>query len=256
MLRHCVIALAVLAAALAGCSTRSISNSGYQERGGYYAPVGNELYQGEIDDLDLFVPQARGQSFEGDIKTALADSQPVTAELGKPLLVVQSGALVPDVLMTDALKNHFQVSPFSGIPSRPANPTVATVSTAQPGSFGERLRLAAAKGGYHRILVYWGELETQNTRGVTKAVSWVPIVGMMIPDEAQDMRIRLKAAIIDVETGRWHMILPESVEDSAISASINRESSDQDQVQELKAAGYAKLADMIIAEAGAATTSK
>lgn len=74
----------------------------------------------------------------------------------------------------------------------------------------------------------------------------------MVPDESQDMRIRLKAAIIEVETGRWHMILPESIADSAISASINRANSDQDQVQRLKAAGYARLADMVIAEAGSA----
>jgi hypothetical protein len=51
------------------------------------------------------------------------------------------------------------------------------------------------------------------------------------------------------------MILPDSIADSAISASINRATSDQDQVQRLKAAGYAKLADMIIAEAGAAPTN-
>jgi hypothetical protein len=170
---------------------------------------------------------------------------------GKPLLVVQSGALVPDELMTDALKNHFQVSPFSGVPSKPDYPNVAAASTAEPGSFGERLRLAAAQGGYHRVLVYWGQLETLRSVGVTKAVSWVPIVGAVVPDESQDMRIRLKAAIIDVETGRWHMILPESIADSAISASINRATSDQDQVQHLKAAGYARLADMVIAEAGA-----
>lgn len=244
MLRTSIIALAVLAAALGGCA-RSISNSGYP--GDYYS--GNQLYQGELDELDLFVPQERDQTFEGNIKAALADSRPITAELGKPLLVVQSGALVPDELMTDALANHFQVSPFSGIPSRPSN--VTTASTALPGSTGERLRLAAAQGGYHRILIYWGVLEAQTSRGVTKAVSWVPIVGMVVPDESQDMRIRLKAVILDVETGRWRMILPESVTDSAISASINRESSDQDQVQRLKAAGYAKLADIVIAEAGA-----
>jgi hypothetical protein len=67
------------------------------------------------------------------------------------------------------------------------------------------------------------------------------------------MRIRLKAVILDVESGRWRMLLPESVADSTISASINRESSDQDQVQRLKAAGYAKLSDLVIAEAGALT---
>ena len=248
MLRKCVIALALLAAALGGCSTRSISNSGYQEDG-YYGH--NAFYQGEIDELDLFVPREREEPFGNDIRTALADRRPVTAELGKPLLVVQSGALVPDELMTDALKDHFQVSPFSGVPSRPAYPYSNTASTAEPGSFGERLRLAAAQGGYERILVYWGQLEAQRSGGLTKAISWVPIVGAVVPDESQDMRIRLKAAIIDVTTGRWHMILPESIADSAISASINRASSDQDQVQQLKAAGYAKLADMIVAEASA-----
>jgi hypothetical protein len=250
MFRKTVIALTVLAAALGGCSMRSISNSGYNEDG-YYGR--NAYYQGEIDELDLFVPRERDATFEGDIKQALADAGPITAQLGKPLLVVQSGALVPDELMTDALKKHFQVSPFSGVPS--AYPNVTTASTSEPGSFGERLRLAAAQGGYQRILVYWGQLETMRSGGVTKAVSWVPIVGAVVPDESQDMRIRLKGAIVDVETGRWRMILPDSIADSAISASINRATSDQDQVQRLKAAGYAKLADMIIAEAGAAPTN-
>ena len=249
MFHKTIIALAVLAAALGGCGTRSISNSGYYEDG-YY---GNAFYQGEISDLDLFVPRERQATFESNITEALADAKLVTAQLGKPLLVVQSGALVPDELMTDALKNHFQISPFSGVPSKPDYPNISTASTAEPGSFGERLRLAAAQGGYHRVLVYWGQLETLRSAGVTKAVSWVPIVGAVVPDESQDMRIRLKAAIIDVETGRWHMILPDSIADSAISASINRATSDQDQVQRLKAAGYAKLADMIIAEAGTAS---
>ena len=54
MFRTTIIALAVLAAALGGCQ-RSISNSGYP--GDYYS--GNQLYQGELDELDLFVPQER-----------------------------------------------------------------------------------------------------------------------------------------------------------------------------------------------------
>src|SRR5262249_22739428 len=147
MHRNGLIALALLAAALAGCGTRSISNSGYQQDG-YYGSRGNELYQGEISELDLFVPPERSQNLSGDIKAALADNHPVTAELGRPLLVVQSGALVPDAPMTAALKDRFQVAPFSGIPDRPAPGTVTTVSTAQLASFGERLRLAAAQGGY------------------------------------------------------------------------------------------------------------
>ena len=90
----------------------------------------------------------------------------------------------------------FSDAPFSGIPPRPANGTPE-----KDGSYGERLRLAAAAGGYQHVMVYWGQLESLTTNGVTKAVSWVPIVGMAIPDESQQMRIRLKAAIVEVATG-------------------------------------------------------
>ncbi|MEZ5829875.1 MAG: hypothetical protein R3D05_01685 [Dongiaceae bacterium] len=251
MLRNGIIVLALLAA-LAGCGTRSISNSGYQENG--YSG-GNPLYQGEIGDLDLFVPQGSSQNLEGGIAKALADNHPVVARRGKPLLVVQSGAWAPDDMMIDLLKGRFQVAPFSGIPERSSYPAISTASAPAPGSYGERLRLAAAQGGYEQILVYWGQLDALRSGGVTKAVSWVPIVGAVIPDESQDMRIRLKAAIIDVASGRWRMIQPDAIENSAISAWINRASSDQDQVQRLKAAGYAKLADMIIGEASAATSN-
>ncbi len=232
---------------LAACGTRSISNSGYPGDA-YRVAVGNPLYQGELDELDLLVPRERAQTFEADIATALAVPRPVAAVPGEHLLVVQSGAQVPDEPMTDALARHFQVGPFSGIPARPA---YGESDAAKDGSFGERLRLAAAQGGYHHILVYWGQLETQTTDGVTKAVSWVPVVGLVIPDESQRMRIRLKAALIEVATGRWRMLLPDSVENSAISASLNRVSSDQDQVAELKAAGYARLAEMVTEEAEA-----
>ncbi len=114
MLRNSIIAVAMLAAALGGCGTRSISNSGYYEDG-YYGR--NAFYQGEIDELDLFVPREREATFNSNITAALADAKPVTAQLGQPLLVVQSGALVPDELMTDALKAHFQVSPFPVCPA-------------------------------------------------------------------------------------------------------------------------------------------
>ena len=47
-------ALACLAALglvwLTGCTTRSISNSGYRGSGGYY---GNSMYRGELSDFDV-----------------------------------------------------------------------------------------------------------------------------------------------------------------------------------------------------------
>ena len=52
----------------------------------------------------------------------------------------------------------------------------------------------------------------------TKAVSWVPIVGGIIPDESQEMRIRLKIALIDVATGQWDAFSPKPIQDTSASA--------------------------------------
>jgi hypothetical protein len=238
------IALALL---LGACSTRSISNSGYQADRGY-GGTANPFYQGEIDTLDLLVPASQGKIDQPQIDAALAHHEPVTALLGQPLLVIQSGALVPDAPMVSALGGHFNVTPFSGIPTREQG---TTPSQSPAATYGERLRLAAAEGGYRRIFVYWGQLEASQTNGPAKVVSWVPIIGSLIPDESQKMRIVLNAAIIDVASGRWTELSPEPVSDDAISASINRESSDQEQVEKLKEASYARLAALVIERAKA-----
>jgi hypothetical protein len=73
----------------------------------------------------------------------------------------------------------------------------------------------------------------------------VPVVGWMIPDQSQEMRIRLKAAIIDVASGRWRMLTPEPVTDDGWSSRSNRVEADQDQVDYLKRLGYAALARQI-----------
>jgi len=72
-----------------------------------------------------------------------------------------------------------------------------------------------------------------------------------VPDESQHMRIVLNTVVMDVVSGRWTQIAPEPIEDDAISASINRGSSDQDQVNELKKLGYAKLAGLVADQAKA-----
>ena len=80
----------------------------------------------------------------------------------------------------------------------------------------------------------------------TKAVSWVPIVGSIIPDESQEMRIRLKMAFIDVATGQWDVFSPKPIQDTSASARYTRASSDQQQVAVLKAQAYTELAHAIV----------
>jgi hypothetical protein len=79
-------------------------------------------------------------------------------------------------------------------------------------------------------------------------LSWVPIVGSVVPDETQHMRIRLKVAVIDVRSGAWAMFVPAAFDDTSLSASLIRASSDQSQVAQLKAKGYEAAAHEFVAK--------
>jgi len=105
-------------------------------------------------------------------------------------------------------------------------------------SYSKNLRLAAARAGAETLVCYWGTLESARRKMETKTVSWVPIAGWMVPDESQQMRIRLKLALIDVRTGNWRVVAPEPFTDKAWSTGFTRDSSDQKQVELLKRRAY------------------
>lgn len=231
-MKRASIIIVSLGLLLGACSTRSISNSDYQSG---YGGGGNDFYRGELSEVDVIGVPTGVAVADADVTAALKQSTqgPVAPRRGEALLTIQSGALVPDDLMLKELGRHFTVAPFSGIPPGKAD------------DYGWRLRLMAAQGGFRQILCYWGALETRRSGGVTKVVSWVPIVGAFVPDESQNMRIRLKAILLDVETGRWRVYIPEPIEDTAITALITRQGTDQDQVELLKGKGYEALADAV-----------
>jgi hypothetical protein len=234
-------------ALLAGCSTtRSISNSSYRDdnHGSYFSPRVNDsdpgfAYRGELSEFDV-LGITRGQSTsEQDIQHVLDGAKAVKLAANSSILLIQSGAIFPDAPMVTNLNRYFRVSPFSGVPplSRRAFDTANTESR-DPESFSQSLRLAAARSGNDVILCYWGTLEAETQKLATKDVSWVPLVGWMVPDEKQHMRIRLKMAVIDVRSGNWSVLSPEAFDDSRISASIGRGAKDQKQVELLKAKAY------------------
>jgi deoxyadenosine/deoxycytidine kinase len=78
-------------------------------------------------------------------------------------------------------------------------------------------------------------------------VSWLPIVGWAIPDQTQVIRIRLKVALVDVKTGQWDIYVPKVFEDTAYTASLNREQSNLQQVAQLKSKVYKAAVESIIA---------
>ena len=229
---------------LAGCETRSISDSGYRHG------ESNPFYRGELTEAEVVgsPDSATHPITDADIQRALHSSKPVHATPGTGLAVVQSGALTPDDAMIQALNTRYRVQPFSGLPDNVfTGPSDGLAATRRNGSYSKQLRLAAAQGGLQHILCYWGTLESARENQVTKAVSWVPIAGNFVPDENQRMRINLHAVLIDVATGHWSPYTGKPSEDAALSANILRGSSDQKQVAKLKGQAYASLVDELVA---------
>lgn len=236
-----LVLAAIAAGMLAGCSSRSISNSGYRASGYGYNPE----YHGELSELAVLGATNMDAVSETEIKAAMEGSKAVLLQKADAIVLVQSGASFPDVDMMNEMQKYFKVVPLSGVPESPSwSPAHQESRNTQ--SLHKSLRLAAARAGAKILIVYWGVLESGRESQVTKTISWVPIAGAMIPDETQLMRIRLKAAVIDVATGNWIMLTPRTFDDKRISARVNREISDQDQVALLKKQAYNELANTLL----------
>ena len=233
--RTAAISMFLTVLILQGCGVRSISDSGYQaESPGRFRPSSNPLYKGELTEFEVLGIASQPPVTQEEINRSLKDRQKLTLPKGSSIMLVQSGAIMPDDQMVRVLEPHHRIVAFSGIPTEPSN-----------GNIAPALRLAAAKGGCEKIMVYWGILETAQKDMSTKTVSWVPIFGGMVPDESQEMRIRLKVAIVDVKSGQWKTISPKPIQDTSASARYTRASSDQRQVAALKTLAYAELANDI-----------
>jgi len=223
---------------LAGCATRSISNSGYHadpDRG--YAQRNSPFYKGELSEFDVLGIDPKTPIAESEIQKSLAARTRISIGKGSPLMLVQSGAMIPDEDMVRGLERYYTVSVFTGVPAGGGAPGDA---------YAKALRLAAATAGYDALMVYWGLLETGREDLATKIVSWIPFIGGAIPDESQRMRIRMKVAIVDVKSGRWDMFLPPPFEDTDASGRFTRISSDQAQVALLKAKAYNAAVDDVV----------
>jgi len=217
---------------LFSCSSRSISDSGYRSK----LPPNNPFYKGELSEFEVLgIDLVKGVTEEA-IKNSLKNGPNVSLRKGGAIMVIQSGALIPDETMVKHLERYFTVGAFSGIPEESVKPV----------NFSHALRLAAAKGGYRTIICYWGILESGKKNQSTKTISWVPIVGWLIPDETEHMRIRLKVALIDVHTGGWQTFMPQPFADTTISSIVSRESADQGLVSVLKDKGYKAAVDELI----------
>ena len=236
------ILLTAACALMAGCSsTRSISNSGYHEsntasfraRDGCSDPA--FVYRGELSEFDVLGVARSLYASEEDIQEALRKAKAIRLTHDSAVLLVQSGAVFPDGPMVAELSKHFKVVPFSGVPPR----SNYTSDNDESLGLSQSLLLAAARAGAETILCCWGVVESAQEKFLTKTVSWVPVVGWVVPDEREHMRIRLKVALIDVRTGNWSVLSPPPFDSKALSVGPRRAVADQKLVERLKQRAYA-----------------
>jgi hypothetical protein len=214
----------LLLALLAGCHTASISD-----------PHGrNPLYRGELSEFDVIGVPKGGRPTETEIRAARDAALPVSLPSGSSILLIQSGALIPDAPMHEALAKAYRVTPFTGIPGGKSE---------RDPDLSARLRLAAARGGNDAIVCYWGTLESAKEEHASKSISWVPVVGMVVPDETKHMRILVRVLVVDVRTGAWTAFSSAPVTDAEASSSIGREAADAELVDRLKIAAYRAAAE-------------
>lgn len=226
-----LVILATCLFLLCGCGTRSISNAGYGDGQRGSSP----FYLGELSEYDVLGIENNDTASDQRIAKELNTWKKPFLPLGKAIMVVQSGAMIPDADMLDALNLYYDVAVYSGVPN-----------TSPMQNYSNALRLAAARAGCDAILMYWGVLESAQTSHASKAISWVPIIGDAIPDESQEMRIRLKVALIDTKTGHWDSFVPETFEDTSSSSRHSRKSVDQKQVDLLKTKAYRTAVNEIV----------
>jgi len=215
--RHLALLLTTLAAA--ACASRSISDPSL----GYGR---NRTYAGELSEFQVVGTEPGDTTQHGD----------VVLRRGQRLLVVQSGAAFPDERLLGLLGAHFEVGAASGIPNEALG--------------REGMRHAAARGGFDAIVAYWGVLESSERATPGAVASWVPIAGWFVPDSKHRVRIRLRAVVVDTETGRWKQLRPAPIEDERHTSMASREYVDSDQVEALIGAAAPTLVALLTSDLG------
>ncbi|MEM0895437.1 MAG: hypothetical protein AAGJ79_01035 [Verrucomicrobiota bacterium] len=220
-------AISIVTCAITSCSTVSISNTG-----------NNRLYSGELSQMDVL-----GLTSESPVSLASYKNWSPPRNGGR-ILLVQSGAMMPDPALLDAFEQRFDVVAFSGLKSDySARSSSGLKKEAIPTA--RKMRAAAAAAGAKHIVCVWGSVESEDVQHATKAVSWVPVAGGIVPDETEHMRLSLKAGIIDTTSGQWDSVSHYSPVSKSVSANLNRSVRRTQHIESAKESGYEVLAEKV-----------
>lgn len=208
-----------------------------------------QLTEYEVLDIDL-----NQEISEEDIRTAveIAKSQVFKLTPKSKIVLVQSGATVPDTTMQEIMMKHYRVSVYSGISQAKNTPKVfkkndqSTVTSNN--SFIRKLRLASARAKQDKIIVYWGKMELGRLDRESKTRVWEGYNGGSIPSSTEYLRYLVRFAIVDVNTGMWAMYSSINKEAPYKRRSINSTSEDIAQLTKVKDDAYLLSVENLLAQ--------
>lgn len=223
-------AAVLTAAALSSCVTTSLSDPGGS---------------GHSNDLSLY--ELTGQSgstevSEADIAAARSGGGRVGTlpARGARVLLVQSGAHQPDEELLAAYRPHCRPVVWDGrAPEREYDDKKKREVGA---AAGRRLRLIAAQQGCSHVIVVFGEIQSDSHALPTSAVSWVPVVGNLIPSERSGTRLIAQAIILETGSPRYTSAAARPQQTTGITTDNGSDTINSRRAPKLKAAAYPELA--------------
>jgi hypothetical protein len=169
------------------------------------------------------------------IRKTLEQGHNVQMRPGSNLLLLHSGYSEPEKAMIGEMNRYFRVINYSGLTIH--DPGVTNADTC-----ARFLRLAAARLGAESLVCYWTTSEYSRRDLPGKSISWVPVVGRIIPDEMERVRVRITFAAVDVRTGQWALHAAAPVEEEVRRSEHQRELEETDFNRQLKTRAYKSAA--------------
>ncbi|PHI31695.1 hypothetical protein [Budvicia aquatica] len=219
---------------LSGCSTPASKNPTY---------VSSRAMQAQLSDNDVFDSDLAHEITNEEIRITY-DQPNVGVNLAShsPIILVQSGSLVPDASMQTEMAKYYRVSVYSGIP--PTKPRVKKDS--EPviqNNYMKSLRLVAAKGKQPTVVVYWGSLETGIYDETSKSMIWSPYRGGKLPTNTKSLRYLVRFVAVDTRTGNWVTHSPLNTETDYTVVPFGSQTNELAQLDELKKNAYIAAAN-------------
>jgi len=200
--------------------------------------------EGELSEYQVLGISIYRKIEESDIAKRLREPHKFALNPNSCVLLAQSGADTPDKALVESLAKRFRVSVMSGVPDSDSFSTYDDEEEfrSPTSAHGRQMinnfrldkafRLAAAKAGADTIVVVWKKSSGKGVPGV-------------------------RAAVIDVETGKWEVISPladdevEAVDQSAKPDVRKKPKIYPDLKPEELVAGYENLAATLDTQAKA-----